>query len=302
MTFAPARPPPERKQGFAYGVDLLYQATAGFAYCLDLFTLEGLHRESLARSEELLFPQNIKAKRAREAARSAAAEKSLSLEWVEYSIRNSLINKMKLFDPLIGITTMLSIALTEAARRITPPGAGGSTLPEQGPALPNTSPDSFEKAQELGARFPPGFVPGGLYNYDVPYTPITLQCSQFVYQAKTNSSLFDNIFRHIFDQYSNPRYRDRPLFSGPPYYKEWREEWREVSTGRKVNTASLCIFPETPKTDGAPWEISRGDFVDVAMGFNQLRLNYPKLAIDCGVWKEGRFPRKSFARWHKWVQ
>lgn len=47
---------------------------------------------------------------------------------------------------------MLSIALTEAARRLTPPGASGPTVPEQGPALPNTSPDSFEKAQELGAR------------------------------------------------------------------------------------------------------------------------------------------------------
>ncbi|KAL9628313.1 MAG: hypothetical protein Q9204_005965, partial [Flavoplaca sp. TL-2023a] len=138
MTFAPVHPPPERKQGFAY--------------CLDLFTLEEVHRESPARSEELLLPQHIKAKRAREAARSAAAEKSLSSESIEHSIGNSLINKMKLFDPLICITTMLSIALTEAARRLTPPGASGPTLPEQGPALPNTSPDSFKKAQELDAR------------------------------------------------------------------------------------------------------------------------------------------------------
>ncbi|KAL8875573.1 MAG: hypothetical protein Q9192_009025, partial [Flavoplaca navasiana] len=139
--------------------------------------------------------------------------------------------------------------------------------------------------------FPPGFVPGGLYNYDVPYSPMMLQCG-FQYQPETNSSLIDTVFRHIFAQYSNPRYRDRPLFSGPPYYKEWRED----STERNVNTfAWLFILVESPKTDGAPWGISRGDFVDVAMGFNQLRLNYPMLTIGCRVWKEGRFPRQSFA-------
>ncbi|CAL8580560.1 hypothetical protein XPA_006282 [Xanthoria parietina] len=202
---------------------------------------------------------------------------------------------MRLLCALECITAVLSITLTEAARRATPQDAGGPTLPQQMTALRfNSSRDSIKKGQELGARFPPGYVPGSLHDYHIRFSPIFLRCG-FEYQPQSNSSLFDPIFRHIFAQYSDPRYRDHPLFIGPPYYKGWREN----STEWKVKTfAWLGIsvrYPKAGPTARAPWPVSRGDFIDIAIWLNQLRLDYPMLTAECGVWKEGRFPKEDLA-------
>ncbi len=34
--------------------------------------------------------------------------------------------------------------------------------------------------------------------------------------------------------------------------------------------------------------MTRGDFLNTAVGVNRLRLNYPMLTIGCEVWKDGR--------------
>lgn len=72
--------------------------------------------------------------------------------WTLSKVR-CLIDTMRLLGALECITAVLSIILTEAARRAIPQDAGGPTLPQQMTALRfNSSRDSIKKAQELGAR------------------------------------------------------------------------------------------------------------------------------------------------------
>lgn len=54
-------------------------------------------------------------------------------------------------------------------------------------------------------------------------------------------------------------------------------------------------YPKAGQMARAPWPVSRGNFIDIAIWLNQLRLDYPMLTAECGVWKEGRFPKEYFA-------
>lgn len=73
MTSKPEIPPPERKNGYAYG--------------LDGFTVNKTCRESHTRLSSLLLPESIKGKRAQNAAREEA-KKTVKKPWVEAQLKH----------------------------------------------------------------------------------------------------------------------------------------------------------------------------------------------------------------------
>ncbi|KAI4273311.1 MAG: hypothetical protein LQ337_004715 [Flavoplaca oasis] len=175
---------------------------------------------------------------------------------------------------------ILGISLTDAARLPTPKTE--TTISQQRTSLPfKTSQESFNKAQELGARFPPGYDVHHPYIYHVQYSSIILHC-HFEYTPTFNTAQTDAVFRRIFTLYTNPLYRDRPLSVGLPRTIDWRE-------GTDHDATTLLFEVPLSVRDGEPWPISRGDFLNVAIGVNRLRLDYPMLTIGCEAWQEGRF-------------
>ncbi|KAL8877883.1 MAG: hypothetical protein Q9192_008575 [Flavoplaca navasiana] len=178
------------------------------------------------------------------------------------------------------ILAILGITLTDAARLPTPE-TDTTITQQQRTSLPfNTSLQSFKKAQELGARFPPGYNPHNPYIYHVHYSPITLHCL-FDYTPTLNPSQTDTLFRRIFTHYTNPLYRNLPLSIGLPRTIDWRQ-------GTAHHVTTLLFEAPLSVRDGEPWPVSRGDFLNVAIGVNRLRLDYPMLTIGCEVWKDGR--------------
>ncbi|KAL9628149.1 MAG: hypothetical protein Q9204_006076 [Flavoplaca sp. TL-2023a] len=179
------------------------------------------------------------------------------------------------------VLAILGIPSTHAAHLPTPETASDNTITQQRTSLPfNTSLQSFKTAQELGARFPPGYNPHHPYIYRVYYSPITLHC-HFEHTPTFNPSQTDTLFRRIFTLYTNPLYRNLPLSIGLPRIIDWRQ-------GTAHDTTTLLFEVPLSVRDGEPWPVTRGDFLNTAVGVNRLRLDYPMLTIGCEVWKDER--------------
>ena len=196
------------------------------------------------------------------------------------------------------ILAILAITQTDAARLPTP--KTDTSISQQRTSLPfNTSLQSYQKAQELGARsirpnnfaiqppsnthtpsFPPGYTPHHPYIYHVHYSPITLHC-HFEHTPTFNPTQTDTLFRRIFTLYTNPLYRNLPLSIGLPRIIDWRQ-------GPALDATTLLFEVPLAVRDGEPWPVTRGDFLNTAIGVNRLRLDYPMLTIGCEVWKDGR--------------
>ena len=85
----------------------------------------------------------------------------------------------------------------------------------------------------------------------------------------------EDLMRTLVNFFSDPGERDAPLSGG-----EWREPAVRIP-GRRTTTLSLTSIPHLDS------EMTYGLFLNVLIGINHIRLDYPHLTFNCLVHQGG---------------
>ena len=144
----------------------------------------------------------------------------------------------------------------------------------------NSSSLGLVNAHAYGAppRYPPGY-PGRPYDYYVPYSQMRIHCTRFRPDPLQNDTNIDLLLGRLQLKYSDPERRSVPLWP-EDYEYYWDEGVPEIGE------TSLVLH--LPDVEGYPGpNITYGEFSSVLLGLNNLRHNYPMLAIDAEIYQEG---------------
>ncbi|CAO1597032.1 hypothetical protein XANCAGTX0491_000862 [Xanthoria calcicola] len=149
--------------------------------------------------------------------------------------------------------------------------AASPALREDRPTIrvPNpTDTAAIESAKRLGVIFPPGY-PQSAYEYHVRYSDIELVCPLFEYAPQMNEAHVETLLRRLIRYFIDPKQRDNPLETDV-----WYEPIQAPMEG--ASYASVIFLGSLRATS-----MTHGKFLNVLIGMNHIRLNYPKLTFTC---------------------